>query len=98
MREEDSYLELPLWAFRHPRFAPVRGVHFIPTVGILHHRKHWYSAKIHVRYCPADEPECRTLTDCRTFDTEWDTLFDIICADTVGEARVLISLCLADAS
>ncbi|MGA5452700.1 hypothetical protein ACPCVO_39295 [Streptomyces umbrinus] len=89
--EEDSYIDLPVWATRYPRWGAVHGRHHIPTIGTLFHRKRWHSAKVHIRFLPADQ------TRWLTFTTDIRTLGEIITADTAAEARTLISLCLTDA-
>lgn len=91
MPEEDSYIDMPVWALRCPRLAAIHGRHHIPTIGTLLHRKRWYSAKVRVRFLAVGETQWRTCT------TDWDTLQEIISADTLSEARVLISWCLPDA-
>ncbi|MEV7088048.1 hypothetical protein AB0O07_19520 [Streptomyces sp. NPDC093085] len=90
-REEDSYIVLPVWATGYPRWGAVHGRHHIPTVGTLSHRKPWYSAKVRVRFRPADR------TSARHFTTDPATLLEIITAETLADARTLISLCLTDA-
>lgn len=89
--EEDSYIELPLWANSYPRWGIVNGRHHIPTVGTLLHRKGWLSAKVRVRFLATGQ------TRCQTFTTDPNTLMEIITARTLAEARTLISLCLTDA-
>ncbi|MET9817226.1 MULTISPECIES: hypothetical protein [unclassified Streptomyces] len=89
--EEDSYIDLPVWATRYPRFGIVHGRHHIPTVGMLLHRKGWLSAKVRVRFLPIGQ------TQWRTFTTDRVTLVEIITAGNLAEARTLISLCLTDA-
>ncbi|KUL34049.1 hypothetical protein [Streptomyces regalis] len=90
-QEEDSYIDLPIWATRYPRWGIVHGRHHIPTVGTLMHRKGWLSARVHVRFLPAGQ------TRWQTFITDWITMAEIITAPTLAEARTLISLCLTDA-
>ncbi|MFD5786781.1 hypothetical protein ACFWH1_09105 [Streptomyces sp. NPDC127037] len=89
--EEDSYIDLPAWATGYPRWGVVHGRHHIPNVGTLLHRKRWYSAKVRVRFLPTGQ------TRWLTFTTDPKTLMEIITADTLPEARTLISLCLTDA-
>jgi hypothetical protein len=88
--EEDSYIYMPVRAVFRMRFAPVHGRHHIPTLGTLFHRKRWYSAKARVWFLPSGQEQCQTFT------TDWITLFEIINAKTLAEARALISLCLPD--
>jgi hypothetical protein len=90
--EDDSYIDLPVWATRYPRWGMVHGRHHIPTVGTLLHHKPWYSARVRVRFLPADR------TPSRTFTTDPATLMEIVTAGTLAEARTLISLCLTDAA
>jgi hypothetical protein len=89
--EEDSYIDLPVWANRYPRWGTVHGRHHIPTVGTLFHRKPWYSAAVRVRFLATGR------TQWQTFTTDIQTLGEIITADTPAEVRTLISLCLTDA-
>lgn len=36
MPEEESYIDLPVWAWRYPRWGAIHGRHHIPTVGRAH--------------------------------------------------------------
>ncbi|MFD3732225.1 hypothetical protein [Streptomyces sp. NPDC058632] len=89
--EEDSYIDLPVWAVRHPRRVTVHGRHHIPAVGALLHHKRWLSAKVRVRFPPPAQKRWQTFT------TDPTTLVEIITAGTPAEARTPISLCLTDA-
>ncbi|MET9835673.1 hypothetical protein ABZ508_14135 [Streptomyces lavendulocolor] len=89
--EEDSYLDLPIWATRYPRFGIVHGRHHIPTIGTLLHHKGWFSTSVSVRFLPTGQ------TQWLTFTTDRVTLMEIITAHSAAEARTLISLCLTDA-
>ncbi|GAB2883131.1 hypothetical protein GCM10027074_59540 [Streptomyces deserti] len=89
--DEDSYLDVPLWATRYPRWGPAEGRHHIPTIGTLYHRKRWLSAKVRVRYLPVGQ------TRWLTFTTDPNTLMEIITAESVAVARTLIPLCLTNA-
>lgn len=89
--DEDSYLDLPVWANRYPRWGTVHGRHHIPSLGTLYHRKPWYSGKVRVRYLPAGQ------TQWLTFTTDARTLGEIITSANLAEARTLLSLCLTDA-
>ncbi|MEU3095907.1 hypothetical protein ABZ690_14105 [Streptomyces sp. NPDC006967] len=89
--EDGSYIELPLWARRYPRWGIVHGRHHIPDVGTLFHRKGRLSRKVQVRFRAADQ------TAWQTFTTDPKTLMEVITAGTLAEARTLISLCLTDA-
>jgi hypothetical protein len=91
-REEDSYIDLPVWATRYPRWGAVHGRHHLPTIGTLVHRKRWYSAKVRVRFLATGQKNRQTFT------TDPQTLMEIITAGTLAEARTLISLCLTDAN
>ncbi|GCB52069.1 hypothetical protein [Streptomyces sp. NL15-2K] len=89
--EEDSYIDLPMWASGYPRWGTVHGRHHIPAIGTLFHRKPWYSARVRVRFLAAGQ------THWQTFTTDPTTLMEIITAGTSAEVRTLISLCLTDA-
>ncbi|MEV7036580.1 hypothetical protein AB0N99_40940 [Streptomyces sp. NPDC093272] len=89
--EEDSYLDLPIWANRYPRWGTVHGRHHVPMVGTLFHRKAWYSARVRVRFLGTGQ------TQPRTFITDIQTLEEIISAGSLAMARTLISLCLTEA-
>ncbi|MET9987477.1 hypothetical protein [Streptomyces rochei] len=89
--EDDSYIDLPLWAKRYPRWGIVHGRHHIPGVGTLFHRKGWFSRKVRVRFLALGQ------TRWQTFTTDSGTLMEIITVSTLAEARTLISLCLTDA-
>nr|WP_024126413.1 MULTISPECIES: hypothetical protein [unclassified Streptomyces]AHE39032.1 hypothetical protein pFRL3_255 [Streptomyces sp. FR1]AHE39555.1 hypothetical protein pFRL4_322c [Streptomyces sp. F2]AHE40272.1 hypothetical protein pFRL6_185 [Streptomyces sp. F12] len=91
-QEDDSYIDLPVWATHYPRWGTVHGRHHIPTVGTLIHHKRWYSATVRCRYQAADQDSWHT------FATDPETLVAIITATTLAEARTLISLCLTDAA
>ncbi|MDK1342045.1 hypothetical protein QNO09_01665 [Streptomyces sp. 378] len=90
--EDDSYIDLPVWATRYPRWGIVHGRHHIPTVGTLYHYKRRFSAKVRVRF------QATGQTRWQTFTIDPNTLMEIIGAGTLAEARTLISLCLTDAA
>ncbi|MGC9542484.1 hypothetical protein [Streptomyces sp. UG1] len=90
--EEESFIDLPIWATRYPRWGTVYGRHHIPTIGTLVHHKRWYSAKVRVRFVAAGQ------TRWQRFDTDWITMTEIITARTAAEARTLISWWLTDAT
>ncbi|QHY96858.1 hypothetical protein SSPS47_17270 [Streptomyces sp. S4.7] len=90
MPEEDSFIEMPVWAVRHPRFAGIRGRHHVPTVGTPVHRKRWYSSKVRIRFLATGTSKWQSGV------TDWATVEELITADTLSEARTLISWCLPD--
>ncbi|MCT6781988.1 hypothetical protein LXH09_35755 [Streptomyces sp. CS7] len=87
---EDSYLDLPAWELRCPRWSAIHGRHHIPGFGTVLHRKKWYSPTVHIRFRAVGEERWQHGV------TDWATLMEIITAGTLAEARTLVAWCLPD--